>query len=43
LVELAVVVKPEDKARLKIDELLKAAGWRVQDYQGLNLLSNKRK
>jgi len=30
-------VKPEDKARLKIDGLLRAAGWSVQDYQGLNL------
>ena len=28
---------PEQKARLKIDELLEAAGWEVQDRQCLNL------
>jgi len=30
-------MKPEDKARQKIDKLLEAAGWKVQDVQELNL------
>jgi type I restriction enzyme R subunit len=30
-------LKPEDRARSKIDGLLEAAGWSVQDYQALNL------
>jgi type I restriction enzyme, R subunit len=30
-------VKPEEKARQKIDQLLLAAGWQVQDHQDLNL------
>jgi len=28
---------PEEEARQKIDELLKAAGWTIQDYKNLNL------
>jgi len=30
-------MKAEEKARQKIDQLLEAAGWQVQDYQDLNL------
>ncbi|MBO8127757.1 MAG: DEAD/DEAH box helicase family protein [Peptococcaceae bacterium] len=30
-------MKPEEKARQKIDKLLQAAGWSVQDYSQLNL------
>ena len=30
-------MKPEEKARQKIDDLLSAAGWAVQDYADLNL------
>ena len=30
-------MKPEEKARQKIDQLLKDAGWEVQDLQALNL------
>lgn len=30
-------MKPEAQARKKIDELLEAAGWQVQDYNQLNL------
>jgi type I restriction enzyme R subunit len=30
-------MKPEDRARKKIDELLRKAGWVVQDYGELNL------
>ena len=30
-------MKPEELAREKIDELLEAAGWNVQDYKDLNL------
>jgi type I restriction enzyme R subunit len=30
-------MKPEEKARQKIDDLLVAAGWQVQEYQQLNL------
>ncbi len=30
---------PEEKARQKIDQLLNAAGWKVQDYRELNLSS----
>ncbi|MBU4216250.1 MAG: DEAD/DEAH box helicase family protein [Actinobacteria bacterium] len=29
--------KPEELARQKIDELLEAAGWQVQDYRDINL------
>ncbi|MCE2505591.1 MAG: hypothetical protein J4F36_03775 [Nitrosopumilaceae archaeon] len=28
---------PEDKARLKIDEMLTQSGWIIQDYGELNL------
>lgn len=28
---------PEEEARQKIDRLLMAAGWQVQDYKELNL------
>jgi type I restriction enzyme R subunit len=30
-------MKPEEKARQQIDQLLEAAGWKVQDYQELHL------
>src|SRR4030043_296209 len=30
-------MKPEEKARQKIDRLLESAGWKVQDYKDLNL------
>ena len=30
-------MEPEAKARKQIDELLRAAGWEVQDLEGLNL------
>lgn len=30
-------MKPEESARKKIDKLLEAAGWEVQDYKNLNL------
>ncbi len=30
-------MKPEEQARQKIDQLLEAAGWSVQDYRQLNL------
>jgi len=30
-------MKPEDEARVKIDGLLKAAGWEIQDYKELSL------
>jgi len=30
-------MKPEDRARLNIDQLLEAAGWRVQDFRDLSL------
>jgi len=30
-------VKPEEKARQDIDKLLNLAGWKVQDYNDLNL------
>jgi len=30
-------MKPEEKARQKIDRLLEKAGWQVQDLKGLNL------
>lgn len=30
-------MKPEEKAREKIDELLSLAGWSVQDMDELNL------
>ena len=30
-------MEPEEKARQKIDQLLEAAGWVIQDYKNLNL------
>lgn len=30
-------MKAEEKARQNIDELLKAAGWEIQELQALNL------
>jgi len=30
-------MKPEEKARINIDQLLDLAGWKVQDYKELNL------
>ncbi len=30
-------MKPEEKAREQIDQLLEKAGWEVQDYRDLNL------
>ncbi len=30
-------MKPEERARLKIDQLLEAAGWKIQNLQELNL------
>ncbi len=30
-------MKPEEKARQEIDQLLEKAGWKVQDYRELNL------
>jgi len=30
-------MKPEEKARHKIDQLLRAAGWKIQDLRELNL------
>ena len=30
-------MKPEEKARQHIDQLLETAGWKIQDYQELNL------
>jgi type I restriction enzyme R subunit len=30
-------MKPEEKARQKIDQLLESAGWKIQDLQELNL------
>jgi type I restriction enzyme R subunit len=30
-------MKPEEKARQEIDQLLEKAGWEVQDYRDLNL------
>lgn len=29
-------VQPEDKARMRIDEMVERAGWVVQDYQAIN-------
>jgi len=34
------LTKPEELARQKIDELLEAAGWTVQDYQDIDLSSS---
>ena len=31
------MLTPEQKARKKIDQLLEAAGWKIQDYKGINL------
>ena len=33
-------MKPEARARKKIDQLLEAAGWQVQDYQDLHLTAS---
>jgi type I restriction enzyme R subunit len=33
-------MKPEEKARQKIDQLLEAAGWKVQDYKELHLAAS---
>jgi len=30
-------MKPEEKARVQIDQLLDKAGWKVQDNRELNL------
>ncbi len=30
-------MKPEEKARQQIDQLLEAAGWKIQDLHELNL------
>lgn len=30
-------MEPEEEAREKIDRLLEAAGWQIQDYKNLNL------
>ncbi len=30
-------MKPEEKARQKIDQLLTDAGWTIQNYKDLNL------
>ncbi|MGB3478930.1 MAG: type I restriction-modification enzyme R subunit C-terminal domain-containing protein [bacterium] len=30
-------MKPEEKARQKIDQLLEAAGWKIQDFREINL------
>lgn len=30
-------MEPEEKARQNIDKLLEAAGWKVQDYDQMNL------
>jgi type I site-specific restriction endonuclease len=29
-------MKPEEKARQEIDQLLEKAGWKLQDYEGFN-------
>ena len=36
-IQKVVIVKPEEKARKKIDQLLEKAGWNVQDYKSINL------
>ena len=38
--EKVVNMKPEEKARQKIDRMLEAAGWTVQDVQELNLIAS---
>ena len=30
-------MKPEESARKRIDDLLELAGWKLQDYENLNL------
>ena len=35
--EKVINVKPEDKARKRIDQLLEKAGWTIQDYKTINL------
>ena len=32
---------PEEEARQEIDHLLQAAGWQLQDYKNLNLVSRQ--
>lgn len=34
-------VKPEDRARMRIDSMLERAGWVVQDYQDINLYAGQ--
>jgi type I restriction enzyme R subunit len=36
-VEASDYVQPEDRARMRIDQMLAAAGWVVQDYKAINL------
>ena len=36
-----ICLTPEAKARLKIDEMLKAAGWAVQDAKRVNLSASR--
>ncbi|MDY6863321.1 MAG: hypothetical protein SV062_10085 [Thermodesulfobacteriota bacterium] len=33
-------MKQEEKARQRIDQMLEAAGWKVQDLRGLNLAAS---
>jgi len=33
-------MKPEEKARQEIDQLLEKAGWKVQDNKDLNLIAS---
>ena len=35
--ELDDYIAPENKARIRIDEMLQRAGWVVQDYKSVNL------
>ncbi len=30
-------MRPEEEARIKIDELLAACGWEIQDYKSMNI------
>ena len=32
---------PENKARIRIDQMLKRAGWVVQDYKNVNLYAGE--
>ena len=36
-VEASEYVQPEDRARMRIDQMLSSAGWSVQDYKAINL------